>query len=70
MSEPEIWTIEIIQTETQRRKTSRGRSGRRKEHLRIVGQYQKSDICITGDPDGEEMNRVDEVFEKIMAQTF
>lgn len=35
-----------------------------------MGQYQKSDICVIGAPDGEKMNKADKIFEKIKAKTF
>lgn len=70
MSELEIRGIEIIQTETQRGKSSRARIGSRTECPIIVGQCQKSDRCVIRVPDGEKMNKADKIFEKIEARIF
>lgn len=69
MSELEIRSIEIIQTE-HKEKIKQGKNGRRIECPTIVGQCQKSDRCVIRIPDGEKMNKADKTFENIKAQTF
>ena len=64
-----VRTIELIHTERQWGEPGRG-TRERTEHPYIVGQYQKSDRCEIRVPDGEEMNKADEIFEDFMAKTF